>query len=131
MKSAKGYKYHCAKAEGDGALCGNRLAASFKLAGEPGGIICSGHTFDYMEDAWRCQWCARIRQAQKRQEVNAKRTFVAKQTKEAASTARMTVRGCGSIPVWAAYRCLYCGEYFNQATAEEHFGKRRNCCASA
>jgi hypothetical protein len=24
-----------------------------------------------------------------------------------------------------AYRCLYCGEYFSQSGAEEHFGKTR------
>jgi site-specific DNA-cytosine methylase len=31
----------------------------------------------------------------------------------------------GVVPVWMAFRCLYCGEYFNQREAEEHFGKTR------
>jgi hypothetical protein len=59
--------------------------------------------------------------------VKAKRDFVAKQTKEAASMGHVTLRNCGeirtgTIPVWMAFRCLYCGEYFNQTMAEEHFG---------
>lgn len=57
--------------------------------------------------------------------VEAKRAFVAKQTNEAKETDRVTIRGCGTIPVWIAYRCLYCGEYFNQSMAEEHFGMTR------
>ena len=62
--------------------------------------------------------------------VEAKRKFVAKQTKEASSTCQVTLRNCGeirtgTIPVWMAFRCLYCGEYFNQTMAEEHFGITR------
>ena len=62
--------------------------------------------------------------------VAAKRAFVAKQTKEAASTGNVTLRNCGeirtgTIPVWVAFRCLYCGEYFNQTMAEDHFGMTR------
>ncbi len=62
--------------------------------------------------------------------VKAKRDFVAKQTKEACSTGDVTLRNCGdirtgTIPVWMAFRCLYCGEYFNQTMAEDHFGMTR------
>ena len=37
----------------------------------------------------------------------------------------VVLRNGSVIPVWCAFRCLYCGEYFNQAGAEEHFGKTR------
>ena len=62
--------------------------------------------------------------------VEAKRKFVARQTKEAESTGDVTLRNCGeirtgTIPVWMSYRCLYCGEYFNQTMAEDHFGMTR------
>ena len=62
--------------------------------------------------------------------VEAKREFVAKQTKEAKETGSVTLRNCGeirtgTIPVWIAFRCLYCGEYFNQSLAEQHFGVTR------
>lgn len=62
--------------------------------------------------------------------IKAKRDFVAKQTNEAASTGHVTLRDCGeirtgTIPVWLAFRCLYCGEYFNQTMAEDHFGMTR------
>ncbi len=62
--------------------------------------------------------------------VKAKREFVARQTKEARLTGDVTLRNCGeirtgTIPVWEAFRCLYCGEYFNQTMAEEHFGMTR------
>lgn len=62
--------------------------------------------------------------------TEAKREFVAKQTKEASETGYVTLRNFGKmrrgrIPVWIAFRCLYCGEYFNQSGAEEHFGMTR------
>lgn len=62
--------------------------------------------------------------------VEAKREFVAKQTKQASTMGFVTIRNCGeirsgTIPVWMAYRCLYCGEYYNQTLAEEHFGMTR------
>jgi len=62
--------------------------------------------------------------------IKAKRKFVAKQTQEAGSTGYVTLRNCGeirtgTIPVWMAFRCLYCGEYFNQSMAEDHFGMTR------
>jgi len=57
--------------------------------------------------------------------IEEKRKFVAKQTNQARSTAHVTIRGGGTIPLWAAYRCLYCGEYFNQTGAEQHFGMTR------
>jgi len=62
--------------------------------------------------------------------VEEKREFVAKQTKQAKETGWVTLRNCGeirtgTIPLWMAIRCLYCGEYFNQSGAEEHFGMTR------
>ena len=62
--------------------------------------------------------------------AEAKRDFVAKQLKEARTTGDVTLRDCGeirtgTIPVYLAFRCLYCGEYFNQTMAEEHFGITR------
>ncbi len=62
--------------------------------------------------------------------IKAKHDFVAKQTHEAATTGNVTLRDCGeirtgTIPVWMAFRCLYCGEYFNQSMAEDHFGITR------
>ncbi len=62
--------------------------------------------------------------------VKAKRDFVAKQLKEARTTGNVTLRDCGeirtgTIPVYLAFRCLYCGEYFNQSMAEDHFGMTR------
>ena len=62
--------------------------------------------------------------------IKAKRAFVSKQTQEAESTGYVTLRNCGeirtgTIPVWMAFRCLYCGEYFNQTMAEDHFGMTR------
>ena len=62
--------------------------------------------------------------------VEEKRNFVAKQTREASTTGHVTLRNCGeirtgTIPLWMAFRCLYCGEYFNQSGAEEHFGITR------
>ena len=50
--------------------------------------------------------------------------FIANQTIEA-KTGWVTTRGGGSIPTWIAFRCLYCGEYFNQSEAEIHFGETR------
>ncbi len=62
--------------------------------------------------------------------VEAKRDFVARQIKEARTTGDVTLRNygeirTGTIPVYLAFRCLYCGEYFNQTMAEEHFGMTR------
>lgn len=51
--------------------------------------------------------------------------WVAEQTTEASRTGKVTVRSGHTIPVWLAFRCLYCGEYFSQAGAEEHFGVKR------
>ena len=28
-------------------------------------------------------------------------------------------------PIWKAYRCLYCGEYFCEKCAEKHFGETK------
>lgn len=62
--------------------------------------------------------------------IAAKREFVAKQQSEAIMTGFVTLRNHGeirggTIPVWMAFRCLYCGEFFNQRWAEEHFGMTR------
>jgi len=57
--------------------------------------------------------------------IEKKRDFVYKQTAEARSTCHVTIREGGTIPLWAAYRCLYCGEYFHQVGAEQHFGMTR------
>lgn len=62
--------------------------------------------------------------------VLAKRKFVLKQTQQAESTGLVTLRNqgeirTGTIPVWVAFRCLYCREYFNRPMAEEHFGTTR------
>lgn len=54
-----------------------------------------------------------------------KDAWVAHQTNQARSTGWVTTRKGVTLPVWCAFRCLYCGEYFNQAEAEEHFGKTR------
>ena len=33
---------------------------------------------------------------------------------------------CGrKLPLWALYRCVYCGTWFCQSCAEKHFGKSR------
>lgn len=51
--------------------------------------------------------------------------WVAQQTFEASKTGKVTVRSGHKIPVWLSFRCLYCGEYFSQGGAEEHFGTKR------
>ena len=51
--------------------------------------------------------------------------WVAEQTIEASRTGKVTVRSGHTIPAWLAFRCLYCGEYFSQVGAEEHFGTAR------
>ena len=51
--------------------------------------------------------------------------WVAQQTREASQTGFIHIRNGKRTPVWIAYRCYYCGEYFNHAGAEEHFGKSR------
>ena len=51
--------------------------------------------------------------------------WVQKQTYQASNTGVVRLRNGQIVPVWMAFRCLYCGEYFNQSGAEEHFGKTR------
>lgn len=51
--------------------------------------------------------------------------FIIVQTHDACKHGEITTRNGTKVPVWMAYRCLYCGEYFNQAEAEKHFGKTR------
>ncbi len=51
--------------------------------------------------------------------------FVITQTHDACKLGHITTRDGIVVPVWMAFRCLYCGEYFNQAGAEKHFGKPR------
>lgn len=50
--------------------------------------------------------------------------WVSQQTQEAQS-GKVSLRNGSRIPIRFAYRCLYCGEYFSQVGAEEHFGKTR------
>ena len=68
----------------------------------------------------RCQGCPDTEES-----VEEERAFVAAQIKEAQTTNHVSLRIGRKIPLWAAYRCLYCGEYFNQPGAEEHFGITR------
>ena len=61
---------------------------------------------------------------------DAKITFVAKQFKEAMYQEGQSVQqvtcGCGlTMPLRFAFRCLYCGEFYCQPCAEDHFGKTR------
>jgi hypothetical protein len=54
-----------------------------------------------------------------------KRAFVRKQFEEAKGNCMVTC-GCGlKLPLRFAYKCLYCGEFYCQTCAEEHFGKTR------
>lgn len=54
-----------------------------------------------------------------------KKEWVTQQTVEASATNKVTVRSGIVVSVWMAFRCLYCGEYFAQKQAEEHFGHKR------
>ena len=59
-------------------------------------------------------------------EDDIKRAFVRKQFTEAKGDCNVTC-GCGlRLPLRFAYRCLYCGEFYCQSCAEEHFGKTRD-----
>lgn len=54
-----------------------------------------------------------------------KRAFVRRQTQEAMDTAHVHC-GCGKLrPTWLMYRCYYCGEFYCEPCAPEHFGKSR------
>lgn len=59
-----------------------------------------------------------------------KREFVAKQFREAMyqewkKVQEVTFR-CGlKMPLRFAFKCLYCGEFYCQSCAEDHFGKTR------
>ena len=61
--------------------------------------------------------------------IEEKRVFVTGQARQVfqsgGDNVKVTIRNGKTIPLWAAYRCLYCGEYFNQTGAEEHFGQTR------
>ena len=55
-----------------------------------------------------------------------KAAFVAAQWKQAKGPQPDVVCGCGlKLPLRFAYRCLYCGEFYCQSCAEQHFGKTR------
>ena len=58
-------------------------------------------------------------------ELQEKRKLVLSQLREAHKTGQVTVAGGSKISLWSAFRCLYCGEYFDQKGAEEHFGITR------
>ena len=51
--------------------------------------------------------------------------WVAYQTQYARKNGYINTRRGIRVPLWMAYRCLYCGEYFNQGGAEAHFGMSR------
>ena len=54
-----------------------------------------------------------------------KRIRVRKQFEQAKGPTQVTC-GCGRTnPIRFMYRCLYCGEFYCQPCAEEHFGKTR------
>jgi len=42
-----------------------------------------------------------------------------------AESGSVPLRNGQVIPLRYAFRCLYCGEFFNQKEAERHFGKTR------
>lgn len=45
---------------------------------------------------------------------------------EAVKAGKSPVCDCGeTIPLWRAYKCLYCGEWFCLACGERHFGMTR------
>lgn len=59
-----------------------------------------------------------------------KAEFVAKQFKEAMFHEGQSVQSvtceCGcNMPLRFAYECLYCGQFYCQSCAEEHFGETR------
>ena len=58
-------------------------------------------------------------------ERHKKRTLVIAQLREIRETSHVTTAGGHRLPVWAAFRCLYCGEFFARKGAEEHFGMTR------
>ena len=64
------------------------------------------------------------RQIKMKRKVN-KRFWVQRQTYLAKNKGYVITRSGIKLPVWMAFRCLYCGEYFSQAEAEEHFGATR------
>ena len=55
-----------------------------------------------------------------------KAAFVAAQWKQAKGPQPDVTCGCGlKLPLRFAYRCLYCGQWYCQTCAEQHFGKTR------
>ena len=58
-----------------------------------------------------------------------KREFVTKQLQELirqdCNNILVSCECDKKIPIHLAFRCLYCGQYYCQKCAEEHFGKSR------
>jgi hypothetical protein len=54
-----------------------------------------------------------------------KSEWIARQLAQASREGTITTRKGKVIPVHLSYRCLYCGEFFSQTGAEEHFGQTR------
>lgn len=54
-----------------------------------------------------------------------KSEWIAGQLREARAENFITTRTGTHIPLWLAYKCLYCGEFFSQSGAEKHFGQTR------
>lgn len=73
----------------------------------------SFHRMD--EGSWRCESCIK---------TTDKRKMVARQFIEAANN-KVTCACSRTLPLRFAYRCLYCGQFYCQKCAEEHFGKTR------
>lgn len=74
-----------------------------------------------MEQWWRSAFLAMCHQETKTE----KQAFVHKQTQQAASHGFIRCFCEIKVPVWKAYRCLYCGEFYCLRCAEVHFGKTR------
>lgn len=59
-----------------------------------------------------------------------KADFVMGQIREVKNSTPKLTCFCGLIIYWLnAFRCLYCGEWYCQKCAEEHFGKTREAWA--
>lgn len=55
-----------------------------------------------------------------------KAEFVMNQLREIKNSRPKVTCNCGTLIYWFnAFRCLYCGEFYCQSCAEEHFGKTR------
>ena len=58
-------------------------------------------------------------------ELDNKRNIVYKQQKQAMMVSKVTCECNLTIPLYHVTRCYYCGEYYCEKCAAEHFGKSR------